>query len=219
MKRGKRSGEIERRKGGKGIDVPPPTTATRSGGEDDESDIGRVGQACSLVREERERPRASDPLFFLLHNSMTSIPAHILSLLTPLHSPSTTFTLSPSTNLISPSSSPQTQYLYKSSPLSSPSAIQIKGEAESLRCMNLALEGIVPRLIGTGEEEGEKWMLSEWHSAFLSPCYTRIQADNEDLELSPLNAEQQRELGSLVAKMHLSLRKFNLSRIDSGSLL
>jgi len=62
-------------------------------------------------------------------------------------------------------------------------------------------------------------MLSEWHSAFLSPCYTRIQADNEDLELSPLNAEQQRELGSLVAKMHLSLRKFNFSRIDSGSLL
>ena len=55
MKRGKRSGEIERRKGGKGIDVPPPTTATRSGGQEDESDIGRVGQACSLVREERER--------------------------------------------------------------------------------------------------------------------------------------------------------------------
>ena len=157
-------GKLREGREGKGIDVPPPTTATRSGGQEDESDIGRVGQACSLVREERERdlgPRASDPLFFLLHNSMTSIPAHILSLLTPLHSPSTTFTLSPSTNLISPSSSPQTQYLYKSSPLSSPSAIQIKGEAESLRCMNLALEGIVPRLIGTGEEEGEKWMLSE----------------------------------------------------------
>ncbi|BGP24154.1 hypothetical protein JCM10295v2_003061 [Rhodotorula toruloides] len=109
-----------------------------------------------------------------------SIPPHALELLSPLHPPKTTFTRS--RDLIIPSTSDQ-QYLYKEA---ARPATQLAGEAESLRRMNRACGEVAPRMIGSGEmEDGERWMLTEWH------------------DLSSIPASDNR-LANFIAKLHLA---------------
>ncbi|GAA5838167.1 hypothetical protein JCM9279_004144 [Rhodotorula babjevae] len=109
------------------------------------------------------------------------LPKHALDLLEPLHDPGTSFTRSG--DLISSTSARQ-RYLYKTA---SGEAVQLLGEAESLRAMNAACADVAPRLLGRGtDEQGRSWMISEWH------------------ELSTIPASEQGRLAELVAKMHLA---------------
>ncbi|BGP47598.1 hypothetical protein JCM10450v2_003463 [Rhodotorula kratochvilovae] len=110
-----------------------------------------------------------------------SITRHVLDLLEPLHKPGTAF--SRSGDLVSSTSSDQ-RYLYK---CEAGTATQLVGEAASLSAMNEACAEVAPTLLGSGtDEQGRKWMLSEWH------------------ELSPIPSSQQARLAELVAQMHLA---------------
>lgn len=99
-----------------------------------------------------------------------SIPSHVLELLQPLHPPGTDFVrsgdrISPSTSASSSGSSESRlqEYLYKAE---AGDATQLVGEAASLRAMNEACAEVAPTLLGSGtDDEGRKWMLSEWHGA------------------------------------------------------
>ncbi|BGP15544.1 hypothetical protein JCM10213_001365 [Rhodosporidiobolus nylandii] len=110
-----------------------------------------------------------------------SIPQHILDLLRPLH-PDTSFSLRG--ELVSSDTSDQ-RYLFKRA--QGADAVQLEGEAASLRAMNEACVEVAPKLVGTGkDDDGKSWMLSEWH------------------ELSSIPSSAQPQLAEYLAQMHLS---------------
>jgi protein-ribulosamine 3-kinase len=128
-----------------------------------------------------------------------SPPEHVLDLLKPLHDPSTSFSLSK--NLITASTSPQ-RYLYKTA---TKDVTQLRGEAESLHRMNEACDTVAPTLLGSGEDEdGQRWMLSEWHGAF-PPSSAALQCSSSShIELSSIPPSSFPLLAEYLAKMHLS---------------
>ncbi|GAA6013929.1 hypothetical protein JCM10207_000171 [Rhodosporidiobolus poonsookiae] len=109
-----------------------------------------------------------------------TLPDYILNLLRPLHPSDTSFSLKG--DRISSTSSEQ-GYLFKRE---AGAATQLVGEAESLRCMNEACADVAPTLLGSGEDDGKKWMLSEWH------------------DLSSIPSSEQECLAEYLAKMHLA---------------
>ncbi|GAA6042584.1 hypothetical protein JCM8097_003143 [Rhodosporidiobolus ruineniae] len=111
-----------------------------------------------------------------------AIPEHILDLLRPLHPPDTSFSLRG--DKISSTASSQRYLLRRAS---GADAVQLEGEAESLKRQNEACEEVAPRLVGSGkDEEGKSWFVSEWH------------------DLSSLPSSEQARLAEYLAKMHLA---------------
>ncbi|GAA5866813.1 hypothetical protein JCM8547_003571 [Rhodosporidiobolus lusitaniae] len=113
------------------------------------------------------------------------LPDYVTELLKQHTDPRATFTTSSASAglLVSPSTSDQ-RYLFKQA---KGDATQLVGEAESLRRINEGCEGVAPLLLGSGEdEEGTRWMLSEWH------------------DLSTIPSSEQARLAELLAEMHLA---------------
>ena len=106
---------------------------------------------------------------------------HVEEALRPLHPPGTAFEPNPRNNdrIITASTGSlatnHREYLYRAVPLP---AIQLRGEAESLRRINEASPDAAPRFVATGtlQQEHQEWMLCECHGESLvssgSQCST-----------------------------------------------
>lgn len=85
--------------------------------------------------------------------------------LRPLHPPGTTFEQARRDRVIASTSSLATdhrEYLFRT--VQEP-AIQLKGEAESLKRINDASPQAAPRFVASGTlaDDNKEWMLCEWH--------------------------------------------------------
>ncbi|KAK4053281.1 hypothetical protein OIO90_003893 [Microbotryomycetes sp. JL221] len=109
-----------------------------------------------------------------------TVPRHIVDVLTPLHASDASFTLSNGRVTASDNSK---QYLYRTA---TAPATQLVGELESVRLIQQAVDGFIPRLLGFGKHDnGDCWMLTEYH----------------DMS-SPRSAQQQALLGQRLALLH-----------------
>ncbi|GAA5882294.1 hypothetical protein JCM3774_003362 [Rhodotorula dairenensis] len=109
--------------------------------------------------------------------------------LRPLHPTGTTFEQTRRDRIVASTSSLATQhreYLFRAVP---EPAVQLKGEAESLKRINEASPQAAPRFVASGSLDGDEkeWMLCEWHDL------DRMRSDSH-----------QRRLAELVAELHLA---------------